>query len=263
MQSLNVLFVGDELSPAIKYLLQSKYLNKLYTSFEAEYSINLKFNTFKELAIKCKSLKIDVVFVEDKKYVYQGIADVLRSNFINCLTLTSNWSKLVLSNHYAQNLLNKHNILTPKILSYPSTFPLVVKTDGFSQTANNIAEVLDIKKYISQHLPQVEDKLHLEEFIDGKDLVLNSFFDGKHLVTISSIKLSEKIISDYNNKLLNMFLNEQANFIGYINSKMIYANQKLYNIGFDFDLPITKQDILFVAISIIYQKLNEIDITCK
>ena len=57
-----------------------------------------------------------------------------------------------------------------------------------------------------------------------------------------------------------MFLSQNANFIGFISSEMIYTNNKLYNIGFNFDLPITKQDILYVAISIIYQKLNEIDI---
>ena len=260
MQSLNVLFIGVKSSSAFKSILQSKYLKKMYTNFEAKNSIHIRFNTFRELVVKCKSLNIDVVFVEDKKYVFQGIADVLRANYINCLALTSNWSKLVLSNSYAKDMLERYEILTPEILLYPSVFPLIVKTDGYWKSANSLDEVLDIKRYISQNFPQVEDKVHLEEFINGEDIILNSFFDGKNLVTQSKQKLPEKIVENYNNKLQNMFLSQNANFIGFINSEMIYTNNKLYNIGFNFDLPIIKQDILYVAISIIYQKLNEIDI---
>ena len=54
MQSLNVMLIGHSQSLALKSLLQSKYLNKLYGNFEAENVINLKFNTFRELAKKCK-----------------------------------------------------------------------------------------------------------------------------------------------------------------------------------------------------------------
>ena len=55
-----------------------------------------------------------------------------------------------------------------------------------------------------------------------------------------------------------MFSQEKANFIGYINSRVIYSNGMLYNIGFNFDFPNFGQDILYLAISAIYQKLDEI-----
>ena len=64
MQSLNVLIIADESSKALKAVLKSKYLNKLFTNFEASGAVDIRFNTFKELAQKCKSLKIDIVIVE-------------------------------------------------------------------------------------------------------------------------------------------------------------------------------------------------------
>lgn len=257
MQSLNVLFIGNKSSSALKFLFDSKYLNKLYTNFEAENAVCIRFNTFKELAIKCRSLKIDVVFVEDEKFIFQGIADVLRTNYVNCIALTSNWSKLVLSESYARKMLDKYKILAPKILSYPSIYPLMVKTDGFCQKANSLAEVLQIKEFVSQNLPQVEDRVHLEEFLVGREYILNSFFDGKNLITHNS-QLSSDLVNDYNNQLKAMFIQEKANFIGYINSRVIYSNGMLYNIGFNFDFPNFGQDILYLAISAIYQKLDEI-----
>ena len=257
MQSLNVLFIGNKSSSALKFLFDSKYLNKLYTNFEAENAVCIRFNTFKELAIKCRSLKIDVVFVEDEKFIFQGIADVLRTNYVNCIALTSNWSKLVLSESYARKMLDKYEILAPKILSYPSIYPLMVKTDGFCQKANSLAEVLQIKEFVSQNLPQVEDRVHLEEFLVGREYILNSFFDGKNLITHKS-QLSSDLVNDYNNQLKAMFIQEKANFIGYINSRVIYSNGMLYNIGFNFDFPNFGQDILYLAISAIYQKLDEI-----
>ena len=237
MQSLNVLFIGNKSSSALKFLFDSKYLNKLYTNFEAENAVCIRFNTFKELAIKCRSLKIDVVFVEDEKFIFQGIADVLRTNYVNCIALTSNWSKLVLSESYARKMLDKYKILAPKILSYPSIYPLMVKTDGFCQKANSLAEVLQIKEFVSQNLPQVEDRVHLEEFLVGREYILNSFFDGKNLITHNS-QLTSGLVNDYNNQLKAMFIQEKANFIGYINSRVIYSNGMLYNIGFNFDFHI-------------------------
>ena len=204
MQSLNVLFIGNKSSSALKFLFDSKYLNKLYTNFEAENAVCIRFNTFKELAVKCRSLKIDVVFVEDEKFIFQGIADVLRTNYVNCIALTSNWSKLVLSESYARKMLDKYEILAPKILSYPSIYPLMVKTDGFCQKANSLAEVLQIKEFVSQNLPQVEDRVHLEEFLVGSEYILNSFFDGKNLITHNS-QLSSDLVNDYNNQLKSFF----------------------------------------------------------
>ena len=41
MQSLNVLIIADESSKALKAVLKSKYLNKLFTNFEASGAVDI------------------------------------------------------------------------------------------------------------------------------------------------------------------------------------------------------------------------------
>lgn len=55
-----------------------------------------------------------------------------------------------------------------------------------------------------------------------------------------------------------MFVQENPNFIGYITSRVMLSDEKLYNLGFNLDFPRLDDDIIFVLISAIYQKLNEL-----
>ena len=99
MTKLNILIASDKDESRIIGLIQkSKYLNKLYATYELEGAIEVRFNTFKELAQKCRALKIDIVIVENEKWVLQGIADVLRAGLVNCLALSSRANRLILSN---------------------------------------------------------------------------------------------------------------------------------------------------------------------
>ena len=122
MQSLNVLIIADESSKALKAVLKSKYLNKLFTNFEASGAVDIRFNTFKELAQKCKSLKIDIVIVEDEKMILQGIADVLRKNFVNCIAINAFWTQLILSNDFVRKMVLKYGIDVPKYLVIQKSF---------------------------------------------------------------------------------------------------------------------------------------------
>ena len=63
MQKLNVLIVGENY---IEQIGSSKYLDKLFLTSKKEYknSATINFNTFQELAIKCKALKVDLVIIE-------------------------------------------------------------------------------------------------------------------------------------------------------------------------------------------------------
>ena len=76
MQSLNVLIVSTNKSRYAGQIKNSKYLNKMYVTSEEEVegTVRLRFNTFRELAQKCRTLQIDVVLVEEEKWVLEGIA---------------------------------------------------------------------------------------------------------------------------------------------------------------------------------------------
>ena len=255
MQSLNVLIIADESSKALKAVLKSKYLNKLFTNFEASGAVDIRFNTFKELAQKCKSLKIDIVIVEDEKMILQGIADVLRKNFVNCIALNSFWTQLILSSDFARKMTAKYGIDTPDVLSYPEEFPIVVRADGILRFANSLEEVIKIRQDIYDFSPEIAKSIFLERYIKGEEFLLYSFFDGKNLITFSPQGLDTKT---YNDKLEYMFVQENPNFIGYITSRVMLSDEKLYNLGFNLDFPRLDDDIIFVLISAIYQKLNEL-----
>ncbi len=254
---MNVLIAGNGIS--IDYIKRSKYLNKLYIVSEKEFDgvININFNTFSELAKKCKSLKIDVVLVENEKWIKQGISDVLRANLINCLAIDSKWAAIFSSKKSSKNIAQKYDIETPKTLTYPSDFPVVVKSDSIVKLANTIAETIEIRKEISNLPENIVESVFLEEYIKGHEISLTLVFDGKNLVTFPNSDIPNETIKEYNLKLQKMLVSEGANFIGFFNSKIIY-NGKIINIGFDFAWNNVEFDILYLAISMIYQKLDEI-----
>ena len=260
MLSLNVLVVGEGIS--VSKIRSSKYLNKLYITSEKEVSdcLNIRFNTFQELAQKCKSLQIDIVLVEDEKYILQGIADVLKINYVNCIAVTSKWTDLELNSDFAEVLLKKYNFDLPKKLLVPLEFPVIVKTKNFIKKANSIQEVIDIKQDIYNYSQELAQSVKLEEFVDGNKEIITSIYDGKNLVTFPNANIPPVILNKYHEKLLNMLTSEQADFTGFINSNVILKSEKLYNIGFSFeyrDLP-ENVDILYLVNSAVYQKLNEL-----
>lgn len=259
MPELNVLIIGDKSSKALSSIIESKYLGRLFANFETENATDIRFNTFRELALKCKVLKIDIVFVEDEKMILQGIVDVLRKNFVNCIGLTAFWTNLVLSNNFAREIKSKYEIKTPEKFLYPQQFPLMVKADGFEKKAYSTNEVIQIKEDLFNYSPEIAKTIFLEKFIEGNKYILTSLYDGKTLITLPNQELSTEKINEYNDKLFKMFKSENANFIGYINSLVIFSNNQLYNIGFNFDFPKLNADIIFIFNSMIYQKLDELE----
>ena len=260
MDAYNVLIIGDINAKSLLLIKNSKYLNKLYTNFEYPNTAEVKFNTFRELAKKCKALKIDMVIVEDSKLIFQGIVDVLKKNFINCIGLTAFWTNLILSNKFKSEMTSKYQINTPERFLYPKEFPLFVKADGFSKIANSMDEVISFKQELFNFSPVIAKSIFLEKFIEGNKYILTSLYDGKTLITLPNQDLPKEKISEYNDKLFKMFRSENANFIGHINSSVIFSNNQLYNIGFNLDFPKTNSDIIFIFNSMIYQKLDELDI---
>ena len=259
MLSLNILLIASEESKAFDLILNSKYLGKLYTNFKHEKTVDIQFNTFQELARKCKALKIDIVLVDDEKFILQGIADVLKKNFVNCIALNAFWTQLLLSNKFSRDMMKKYGIKTPECFKYPKEFPLVIRADGFTKVVHSMPEVLAARQEIVNNSQEIAETVFLEQFVEGEEIMLTSLFDGKTLKTFPNTKLSETQLEVYNEKLQRMFVTENPNFIGYINSKIIVAKQNLFNIGFDLTFPIFKEDLLFVLISAIYQKLDELE----
>ena len=264
MQSLNVLIVGEPESALTEELLGSKYLNKLYITSdnEVEGCISINFNTFKELAEMCKALQVDVVLVNEGKWILEGITNVMKQYFINCFAVTSEWTELELSHSYARKLLTKYNINVPPIINLPVEFPVLVKGNGILKKANSLQDIIDIRQKIASTMPEISKTVFLEKYLHNTKHKVVSAFDGKNLLTFPDEGINTVALKEYSDKLENMLREEKANFIGFFNSELIEDEGILYNTGFSFEFisPKTNTDLLFLCLAAIYQKLNEIDV---
>lgn len=271
MQSLNVLIVSQQKSIYVQQLLQSPYLNKLYLTSEEEIdgAISINFNTFQELAQKCRVLQIDVVLVEEERWVLEGIANVMKKNYINCFAPTTDWTNMGLSHNYARKLLQKYDINLPPIVNIPINFPIIVKGDGVLKKANSLQDIITIKEEVFKTSPEISKTIFLEEFLDCEKHKVVSLYDGKHLLTFPNKNIDRQLLNQYSKKFEKMLIEEKAKFIGFINSELIEENGVIYNTGFKFNFimpDLTENiapkptDILYVCLSAIYQKLNEIEL---
>ena len=257
---LNVLIVGNCI-PEIK---ESRFLNKLYTTSSQEVSgaININFNTFSGLSEKCRALQIDLVIVEKEKWILEGITDILRANLINIFAPTTKWTNLAISNSYARDLLKKYEINIPNIVTLPIDFPLIIRSDRIIKKVNSLDETVNFREKLSGMSDDVSENTHLEEYLDGEKFVITSIFDGKSLITIHDEKIDKTLLNEYSDKLKNMLISENAKSTGFINSEVIVKENKIFNVGFNFDFPTIKSelDILYIMWLAIYQKLDELEI---
>ena len=271
MQSLNVLIVTQKKSKYAEILMKSVYLNKLYSTSDEEMDgvISINFNTFKELAQKCRALQIDVVLVEEEKWVMEGIANVMKKNYVNCFAPTTEWTNLGLSHNYARNLLQEYDINVPQVINLPVNFPILVKGDGVLKKANSLQDIITIKEDVYKTSPEISKTIFLEQYLNNKKQNVVSLFDGKHLLTFPNRNIDNDLLKNYAKNFETMLIEEKANFIGFINSELIEEHGILYNTGFKFNFIMPDlsgnispkpKDILYICLSAIYQKLNEIEL---
>ena len=157
----------------------------------------------------------------------------------------------------SRQFLLKYNINIPQKLTYPNRFPMLVRGKGFKYKANSIEEVLQIKDLINQNYSsEIASTAFLEDFIEGEVLNVTSFFDGKTLKTFSN----DNQILEYSKLLEKALVQENANFIGFFNSRLIKNDNTLYNTGFGLNYAKIEfeKDFLYVLYCGIYQKLNEL-----
>ena len=273
MLSLNVLIVigGKYRGNYLNSILSSKFLNKLYVVSDDEITgaITINFNTFQELANKCKALRIDMVIVDEERWVMEGIGNVMRLNKINCFAVTSDWTDLKLSYNYSRNILEKYKINVPPIINFPTEFPVILKGDGILEVASSLQDIIKIREKVSSCYPELSKTVVTEKFLRGEKVNVISLFDGKNLLTFPNEKINKELLCEYSNHLKSMLLSEGSSFIGFINSYLIEEDGILYNTGFNFgfvmpDLSGAKneleKDILYICNAALYQKLNEIEI---
>ncbi len=263
MQKLNVFVIGEgKICPE---LISSKLLNKLYTTSDTmgNNTIPIPFENIDNLIKKCKGLQVDIVIVEDFDLLSLGIADILKQNHINCFGANKVWAEILQDDLCSRKLTNRYRISKPAILNYPKEFPLIVKADGFTRKAHDLKELLEIKETI----PKETENIYLEEYLEGDKIVLTSLFDGKNLLNFPIKNLNERQksrLGEYTVKLRTLLQEEKAEFLGFINSELIWHDNNWNHLRFDLGYvkpTKIKHDLLFILTSAIYQKLDEINLS--
>lgn len=186
----------------------------------------------------------------------QGISDILRKNFVNCFAISAKWVEFL-----DKSLLNKFDIKTPLTMTYPKT-PLYVKSGRIKKKADSIEEIVQIKKEILKTSAELAKKIFLEEFIEGDEYKITSLFDGKNLLTFppkNITNLQKELLEDYAKKLESIFVTYKADFVGFVNSNLIWSDDSWYNSGFSFEFlkPEIDNDLIYILTFALYQKLNE------
>lgn len=266
---MNILLLGTGIveQSLINLCIKSKYLDHIYTaSSESLKNIpNVEYTNFSDLAQKAKSLQIDITLVVDKKLIEDGVVEILQKHMINVISVNKKWFNLESSRLIAKQLITHYSINNPQVLKAPVSFPIVIKTNEPYSTkiVYSMKELVETRELLSGK------NVFLEEYLDGELQYLLSLWDGKNLLHFPLSFVPTEVQQDrldlYKTKLNFMLSDENANFIGFFISKLIWAKNDWYvleyvmRINKKINLNLIKKDFLAILNSAIYQKLNEVN----
>lgn len=213
---------------------------------------------------KAKELDIDLAIINRIDLITKGIVDLFKKNKINIISVNEKWLNLETSRLAAKQLMNHYSINHPQTIKAPREFPIILKTNSTSQSyiANSMQELIDYTKKLGAHT------VLLEDFMDGDIYELVSLWDGKNILffdmNTALTEVQEERLELYKTKLHIMLSDENANFVGFICSKIMWTKNDWYVLDYKMtldeksDLSGLKSDFVYALNSAIYQKLNEI-----
>ena len=262
---MNILIIGSCSEEFCNLIKQSKYSTRVYTatSYPLDNFPNVDFQSIEDLCEKAKVLHIDVAILMDKSLIKQGVVELFKKNRVNLISPNSKWFNLETSRIIAKQLAYHYSINTPLFLKAPVAFPIVMKTDipKCSVIVNSIEELVAKKQDLGN------EKTFLEEFFQGEVCSILLLWDGKTLLDFEPEDLTE-VQSDrlklFITKLSFLLSDENADFIGFFVSKLIWSKNDWYllefKMGIDENLAIKtlNKDIVYLIKSAIYQNLNEL-----
>ena len=197
-------------------------------------------------------------------FIENGLIEFFKNHLLNIISVNNKWFNLENSRIAAKSLLNYYLINNPALIKAPTSFPVVIKTDRPHLTY--IAQTMD--DLVQKMETLVGKKTFMEEFLDGEIYYLLSLWDGKNTAHFQNEKELSEVQQDrldlYKTKLNLMLSEENADFLGFFTTKLIWAKNDWYVLDFVMhineksDLKRIKSDFLYIANSVIYQKVDEL-----
>lgn len=166
--------------------------------------VPIKAMEFEKIASFCLSEKIDLVIVGPDDPLVGGLVDVLKEKGIRAFGPDKKAAILEGSKAFSKDLMKKYGIPTAAYETFESAedalkyletakFPIVLKADGLAlgkgvlicntkeEAFDGVKEIMTDKKFGS-----AGNKLVIEEFMQGREVSVLSFVDGKTIKTMAS-----------------------------------------------------------------------------
>lgn len=158
-----------------------------------------------------KDSKIDFAIVSPDAPLVEGLVDLLQDNGIKCFGPNKKAALIEGSKSFSKSLMKKYGIPTADYEEFTdsksaieyaknSIYPLVIKADGLALGKGvSIAENFDDAKatiisFLDNHkFNHSSDKIIIEEFLEGPEISLLTFTDGKNIVPMISAMDHKKI----------------------------------------------------------------------
>ncbi|MGR3219163.1 MAG: phosphoribosylamine--glycine ligase [Candidatus Anammoxibacter sp.] len=212
MEKIDVLIIGSggrEHAIAWK-ISKSPLANKIFCApgnpgiAEIAECVNIDPGEIESLCAFAREHKIGLTIVGPEDPLVNGIVDKFQSNDLKIFGPTKEAATLEGSKIFAKNLMRKHGIPTAdyKVFDNFTTaedyinsveFPKVIKADGpakgkgvfvcktKTEALNSLQIIMNDKVF-----GQAGDKIIIEEFLEGKEVSILSFTDGKTIVMMDT-----------------------------------------------------------------------------
>ena len=204
----------------------------------------------------------DLIIFGPEQPICDGLVDYYQSKGIRCIGVNKQFSKLESSKLYAKKFMVENNIKCAKLLPVEcDIFPQVVKADGLCKGKG--VKVVFSQQEKDEFTRKLNMPYFIEEFLDGHEISLMSYFNGSKLINFCPARDFKKLSEDahspntggmgaycpvdltqnqidklhiYLNKLETALINSKADFTGFIYSGLIWTKEDWYVLEYNVRL---------------------------
>jgi phosphoribosylamine--glycine ligase len=193
-------------------LAQSSKVSKLYCApgnagiSQIAVCIPIKANNIEKMVEFAKDNRIEMVVVGPDAPLAEGMIDAMEDNNIKAFGPRANAAILESSKVFAKEIMTKYKIPTADYKSFENSlqaiefleqcnYPIVIKADGLALgkgvlVANDFDEAEGFVKNImdNKQFGNSGNKIIIEQFLDGVEVSILAFTDGKTIVPMVSSK---------------------------------------------------------------------------
>jgi len=218
---MNVVIIGSGgREHALAYKLKEySALKSLYilpgnpgTKFLGE-NINITPSEQNKIVEFCKQKNIDLVVIGPEQPLVEGLANILRENYINVFGPNKEAAQIESSKYFAKQVMKEAGVPTARYLAFTSNmlapardyiknkkYPCVIKADGLAAgkgvfICNESKEAEDALNLIfhDKVFGESGEKVLVEEFLTGEEVSIFAICDGREFVCLPVSKDHKRI----------------------------------------------------------------------